>query len=60
LLQKKTRGSSSCPLCIPKKRQTRILENKKYISFTIRKKVVWTIIKCAACTPWQEKQTVGK
>ena len=29
LLQRKTRGSSSCPLCIPKKRQRRILEKKK-------------------------------
>jgi len=29
LLQIKTRGSSSCPLCIPKKRETRILEKRK-------------------------------
>ena len=29
LLQRKTRGSSSCPLCIPKKREPRILEKKK-------------------------------
>jgi hypothetical protein len=28
--------------------------------FYIKKKVVWTVIKCAACTPRQEKQTVGK
>jgi len=29
LLQRKTRGSSSCPICIPKKRGTRIPEKKK-------------------------------
>ena len=29
LLQRKTRRSSSCPLCIPKKREMRILEKKK-------------------------------
>jgi hypothetical protein len=44
-----------------KKRETRILEKKKQMYFTTRKKVVWTVmIKCAACTPRQEKQTVGQ
>jgi len=42
------------------KRETRILEKKKLTYFITRKILVWTVkIKCAACTPPQEKQTVG-
>jgi len=43
------------------KKERRILEKKKKTYFTTRKKVVWTVmIKCAACTPRQGKQTVGQ
>jgi len=44
-----------------KEREKRILVKKKGTYFTTRKKVVWTVmIKCAACTPRQGKQTFGQ
>ena len=43
------------------KKRDGILEKKKQTYFTTRKKVVWRVmIKSAACTPRQEKQTVGQ
>jgi hypothetical protein len=61
LLQRKTIESSSCLLCIPKKKTDEDNGKEEITVFYNQEKVVWTVmIKCAACTPRQGKQTVGQ
>ena len=61
LFQRKTRGSSFCPLCIPKKKRDEDNGKEEINAFYNQEKGgVDSNDQIAACTPRQEKQTVGQ
>jgi hypothetical protein len=58
---KKNKRIFFCPLCIPKEKTDEDIRKEGINLFCNQENVVWTVtIKCAACTPRQEKQTLGQ
>jgi len=58
---KKQEGLLLVHYAFRKRKRDKETGKKKYMYFTTRKELVWRVkIKCAACTPRQEKQTVGQ